>query len=78
MGENGIEWTIENLFDEGNKGKNNESDSDSDKYEEKEKKVFRKLGNLKKNIFWENVKIIMNLTILIMIMILIIIKIREI
>ena len=48
MGENGIEWTIENLFDEGNKGKNNESDSDSDKYEEKEKKGLSKTGKFEK------------------------------
>ena len=52
MAENGIECTIENMFDEGNKGKNNESESDSD--EEKGKKGFWKFekkyfGNVKKN-----------------------------
>ena len=49
MAENGIEWTIENIFDEGNKGKNYESD----KNEEKEKKGFSKTGKFEKKYFGE-------------------------
>ncbi len=51
MAENRIECTTKNMFDEGNKGKN---ESDSDKDEEKGKKGFWKFekkyfGNVKKN-----------------------------
>ena len=54
MSENGIECTIENMFDEGNKGKNNESESDSD--EEKGKKGFSKTGKFEKKNILETVK----------------------
>jgi hypothetical protein len=85
MSENGIECTIENMFDEGNKGKNNESESDSDKDEEKGKKGFSKTGKFEKKIFWRMLKKIMKLIIkmiimilkIIVIMILMRIKIRE-